>query len=68
MNGTTLRQYCINKRIEAARFLLKENRHTISEIGNIVGYDDHSAFSRAFRQHCGFSPREWRSSHSTESP
>jgi len=66
MNGTSLRQYCINKRIEAARFLLKENRHTISEIGSIVGYEDHSAFSRAFRQHCGFSPREWRRSHSSE--
>lgn len=62
MNGTTLRQYCIAKRIEAARFLLKENRHSISEIGTIVGYEDHSAFSRAFRRHCGYSPREWRRS------
>ena len=66
MNGVTLRQYCINRRIEAARFLLKENRHTISEIGNIVGYDDHSAFSRAFRRHCGYSPREWRRSQGGE--
>lgn len=62
MNGTTIRQYCIDKRIEAARFLLKENRHTISEIGKIVGYEDPSAFSRAFRQHSGYSPREWRRS------
>jgi AraC-like DNA-binding protein len=62
MHGTTLRQYCIDKRIEAARFLLKENRHTISEIGTIVGYEDHSAFTRAFRRHCGFTPREWRRS------
>ena len=62
MNGTTVMQYCIQKRIEAARFLLKENHHSISEIGNIVGYEDHSAFSRAFRRHCGYSPREWRQS------
>jgi AraC-like DNA-binding protein len=62
MNGTTLRQYCIDKRIEAARFLLKENHHTISEIGAIVGYEDHSAFTRAFRRHCGYTPREWRRS------
>lgn len=66
MNGTTLRQYCIDKRIEAARFLLKENRHTISEIGSIVGYEDHSAFTRAFRRHCGCTPREWRRSHDAE--
>lgn len=63
MNGTTVMQYCINKRIEAARFLLKENRHSISEIGNIVGYEDPSAFSRAFRRQSGCSPREWRGSH-----
>ena len=60
MHGTTVMQYCINKRIEAAMLLLKENRHTISEIGDIVGYEDHSAFSRAFRRHSGYSPKEWR--------
>lgn len=65
MNGTTVMQYCIQKRIEAARLLLKENRHSVSEVGTIVGYEDHSAFSRAFRRHCGYSPREWRRSQGT---
>jgi len=60
MNGTTVLQYCINKRIEAARLLLDENKHSISEIADIVGYQDHSAFSRAFRRLSGCSPREWR--------
>lgn len=60
MNGITVMQYCINKRIEAARLLLKENRHSISEISEIVGYEDHSAFSRAFRRQVGRSPKEWR--------
>lgn len=67
MNGTTVMQYCLQKRIEAARVLLKENRHSISEIGNIVGYEDNAAFSRAFRRHCGYSPREWRRSHTVDS-
>lgn len=62
MHGTTLMQYCIEKRIEAARFLLKDNRHSIAEIGSIVGYEDPSAFSRAFRRACGCTPRQWRSS------
>ena len=60
INGTTVMQFCIDKRIEAARLLLKENRHSISEIGEIVGYEDHSAFSRAFRRHSGCSPKAWR--------
>ncbi|MDH4109683.1 MAG: AraC family transcriptional regulator, partial [Gammaproteobacteria bacterium] len=66
MNGTTVLQYCLHRRIEAAKVLLKENRHTISEIGTIVGYEDHSAFTRAFRRHCGHSPREWRRAHSLD--
>ena len=63
LTGTTVMQFCISKRIDAARLLLKENHHSISEIGGIVGYEDHSAFSRAFRRRVGFSPKEWRHSH-----
>ena len=62
MNGTTVLQYCINRRIDAAKLLLNENKHSISEIGDIVGYQDHSAFSRAFRRRSGCSPRQWRQS------
>lgn len=60
MYGTTILQYCITRRIEAAKLLLNENRHSISEIGDIVGYADHSAFSRAFRRLTGSSPQAWR--------
>ena len=63
MTGTTVMQFCINNRIEAAKILLKEHRFSISEVASVVGYEDHSAFSRAFRRHCGQSPKEWRRSH-----
>lgn len=62
LNGTTVMQYCIGKRMEAAKLLLRENRHSISEIADIVGYEDHSAFSRAFRRLNDCSPKEWRHS------
>lgn len=62
MNDTTVLQYCINKRIDAAKLLLNENKHSVSEISDIVGYQDHSAFSRAFRRRTGCSPRDWRQS------
>lgn len=58
--GTTVLQYCINKRINAAKLLLNENKLSISEISDIVGYQDHSAFTRAFRRLTGQSPRQWR--------
>ena len=60
MTGTTVLQYCISKRIDAAKLLLSENRQSISEIGDIVRYQDHSAFSRAFHRLSGCSPRQWR--------
>ena len=60
LTGTTIMQYCLKKRMEAAGLLLKENRRSIFEVGNIVGYEDHSAFTRAFRRHMGLSPKEWR--------
>jgi len=65
MNGTTVLQYCVNKRIDAAKLLLNENKHSVSEISDIVGYQDHSAFSRAFRRLSGCSPRHWRQSTDT---
>ncbi|MEZ5498280.1 MAG: AraC family transcriptional regulator [Steroidobacteraceae bacterium] len=60
MYGSSVMQYCIDRRVEAARLLLREGRLSISEIGSIVGYEDHSAFSRAFRRQTGATPREWR--------
>jgi AraC-like DNA-binding protein len=66
LSGTTVLQYCINKRIDAAKLLLNENKQSISEISDIVGYQDHSAFTRAFRRLTGSSPRQWRQSRSSQ--
>ncbi len=63
LHGATIGQYIIARRIEAARLLLNENSHSISEISDIVGYQDHSAFSRAFRRLNGCSPKAWRRTH-----
>lgn len=60
LHGITVMQYCIGKRMEAAKLLLRENRHSVAEIADIVGYEDHSAFSRAFRRLNQCSPKEWR--------
>ena len=62
LHGTTVMQYCIEKRMQAAKLLLKDNRHSISDIADIVGYEDHSAFSRAFRRLNECTPKQWRRS------
>ncbi len=60
--NTTITQYCLQKRIQAAQLLLAENHLTISQIADNVGYEDPSAFSRAFRRITGVSPNQWRQS------
>lgn len=58
--GTTVMQYCLQKRVDAARLLLAEPHLSISQIADTVGYEDPSAFSRAFRRVTGQSPQECR--------
>jgi len=66
--GTTVMQYCLQKRVDAAKLLLAEPHLSISQIADTVGYEDPSAFSRAFRRVAGQSPQECRQSGPQESP
>ena len=53
-------QHIINLRIANALNLLNETTYNITQIANIVGYDDAYYFSRIFKKHIGISPREYR--------
>lgn len=66
--GTTVMQYCLHKRVDAAKLLLSELHLSISQIADTVGYEDPSAFSRAFRRVAGQSPQEWRQIGENDNP
>lgn len=53
-------QIIARKRLQAAALLLRETDQTISEVALESGYCDHSAFSRAFREATGMTPRQFR--------
>lgn len=55
-----LGNYIKRKRIETAASLLGLTRYSVSEIRELVGYQNDAAFSKAFRQVMGCSPREFR--------
>ena len=57
--NTTPYKYIIQKRLHFAIELL-ENHHTISDISTHLGYTDVPAFSNAFKQHFGFSPKQYK--------
>ncbi|MEM7224751.1 MAG: AraC family transcriptional regulator ligand-binding domain-containing protein [Pseudomonadota bacterium] len=50
-------------RLKLARRELALGRQPIVRIAQDLGYADQSAFSRAFRQHCGLSPRAYKDRH-----
>jgi len=49
-----------NLKIEKACELLRENRYYISEISNMLGFEDAYYFSRVFRKYIGLSPSQFR--------
>lgn len=58
--GQTPQAYIQARRIETARRMLETNDEAVDNIRREVGYSDAAAFRRAFRQHTGLSPTEYR--------
>lgn len=58
---TTPNKFIISMRLGKAKHYLSHNPElTISQIGEIVGYQDQAYFSRIFKKHCGCSPTHFR--------
>ena len=55
----TFHDFVTNRRMVMAEKYIKEG-FPLEQVGKMVGYQDHSTFYRAFRQHYGISPREFR--------
>ena len=58
--GVSFRQKLIDSRMDLARYLLRSTESSVNEISSKVGYADNAAFFRAFRQHTGMTPAQYR--------
>jgi AraC family transcriptional regulator len=58
--GVPPSQYQIRLRMDAARRLLRETKHSVIRIGNEIGYSNPSHFARIFRKETGLSPSDYR--------
>ncbi len=58
--GSTPMQYILSKRIYNAEILLHDSSYNVTEIAQIVGYDNPLYFSRIFKKIKGLSPSEYR--------
>jgi AraC family transcriptional regulator len=58
--GETVNEYVRRLRLESAAVALKTTRRSVLEVALDAGYDTHEAFTRAFRQHFGVTPSQYR--------
>lgn len=58
--GVTMAEYCLERRMREAQQLLFQDRLSISQIAERVGYEYPSGFAAAFAAHVGMTPREYR--------
>lgn len=58
--GSTPTQYLLSLRISNAQSLLESTSYNVTEIAEIVGYDNPLYFSRLFKKQCGVAPTEFR--------
>lgn len=58
--NTTPMQYIVSIRVTNAQMLLETTNYNVTEIGNIIGYDNPLYFSRIFKKQKGVSPSEYR--------
>ena len=58
--NTTPAQYIQNLRLSNAKSLLETTNYNVTEISNLVGYENPLYFSRFFRKQFGASPSQFR--------
>lgn len=56
--GTSIFSYYQQQRMEFAKHMLLDQKHTILEISEWLGYSHQNHFSIAFKKHFGFAPSE----------
>lgn len=63
--GTTIQDDVISSRIERGKHLLSNTCYNVSDIANMVGYENDVHFMYMFKKKTGFTPSQYRKSSST---
>lgn len=62
--GMKLSQYVILKKIDRVKMMIRENRHSLTQIANLMDYSSVAHLSAQFRKVSGLTPSDFRRSHS----
>ena len=58
--GTSFRRELALVRRQMAETYLRDQRLSIADIALLLGYSEHSAFSRSYKEWTGLAPQQWR--------
>ena len=58
--NTTIGNFILSKRIEAAENMLKFSDYSATDICNYLAFNSHSHFINVFKKHTGLTPKEYR--------
>ena len=58
--GISFTGYIVSKRLKKSEKLLRETEYSVSEIADMVGYDDAFHFSKLFKKYKNISPSDYR--------
>lgn len=56
--NSTITEFINKKRVEEAKFLIKQNNHSITDIALMVGFESHNYFCTVFKQITSLTPKE----------
>jgi AraC-like DNA-binding protein len=59
-HGCTFKELILDTRMNLAREYLRHSQMPLTEVAGILGYENGSAFSRAFKRRHGVGPLQWR--------
>jgi AraC-like DNA-binding protein len=68
LEGTSVRALRDEVRCDTACQLLVQTAHSAADIGQLLGYAEPAAFTRAFRRWVGLAPAQWRAQQAATTP
>ena len=58
--GQSLSEYAMEKKMERAKELLRDEQYNITQISTKLSFENPQYFARAFKRECGMTPTEWK--------
>lgn len=58
--GQTIKQYINHKKVEEAKFLIKNSDYSLAEISDILLFSNQSHFNKVFKELTGMTPHSYK--------